>query len=125
MRRSSRAAAPLTGPLPGGTTVTITGMNFSGATDVYFGGVEVPVDPDHGQRRRNHDHGRHANVFDMVDRRTATGDMVLNGPISYSYSGRSMDASSCRPRTPALKRTTDVDFVPEFLWDTATLPYRR
>ena len=35
--------SPLTGPVGGGTTVTISGMNFTGATDVYFGAIDVPA----------------------------------------------------------------------------------
>ena len=34
--------SPAAGPLTGGTSVTISGTNFSGATDVYFGTVAVP-----------------------------------------------------------------------------------
>ena len=37
--RWSRAISPAAGPLAGGTPVTISGTNFSGATDVYFGAV--------------------------------------------------------------------------------------
>ena len=39
------AIGPLTGPTAGGTSVTISGLNFIGATDVYFGGVDVPLSP--------------------------------------------------------------------------------
>jgi autotransporter-associated beta strand protein len=37
--------SPSSGPVGGGTTVAITGMNLSGATSVDFGGVAVPVNP--------------------------------------------------------------------------------
>ena len=39
------AVSPLTSPLAGNTTVTIAGMNFTGATDVYFGAIDVPLIP--------------------------------------------------------------------------------
>ncbi len=38
-RHTSCAWLPASGPIAGGTTVTITGTNFSGATAVHFGGI--------------------------------------------------------------------------------------
>ena len=114
--------APLTGPLPGGTSVVITGMNFSGATSVTFGGVEVPVIPAMVNVSGTTITVANANVFDMVDSQTATGDMVLNGPISDSYSGGQW-SFVLQAQNTGSQTYTDVDFVPEFLWDTATLPY--
>lgn len=34
--------SPASGPITGGTTVTISGSGFTGATDVYFGTIDVP-----------------------------------------------------------------------------------
>ncbi|WP_246700860.1 IPT/TIG domain-containing protein [Rhodopseudomonas sp. BR0M22] len=39
---SVTSVAPTSGPLGGGTSVTITGTNFTGATSVSFGGTSVP-----------------------------------------------------------------------------------
>ena len=72
-------------------------MNFTGATDVYFGGVDVPVVPAMVNAGGTAITVASANVFDMVDAQTATGDMVLNGPISYSYSGGQLDLRSAGP----------------------------
>ena len=56
--------SPTAGPLTGGTTVTITGRGFTGATAVDFGGSSSPAtassrlrDGDHGHEPRGHGHG--------------------------------------------------------------------
>ena len=57
------AISPTEGPLAGGTTVTITGTGFTGATAVDFGTtaatnlIVISATPDHGHQPGGHGHG--------------------------------------------------------------------
>ena len=48
--------------------------------------------------------------------------MVLNGPLSYSYAAGQW-TFTLQAQNTGSQTYNNVEFVPEFLWDTATSPY--
>ena len=124
---------PLAGPLSGGTSLIIYGYNFAGATDLYFGGVDVSLMPaminPSGTMITDYSVPGYpailagTPIYQMVDASNATGNMNLSlNSSDYGITTPNAWTFSITATNTGAQAYNNVEFVTPYLWDNATTP---